>query len=188
MFYRIRRILNNLSIGLHTEYLYSHSLDKIPDCSHPKGISIQKLEAQHIHWLQQIWNIDPKQMEKRLLENHTCYVSFIDGKPAGYHWVQHQGIHPILPAGTSMTIKPHESWIYHVRVADQYQGKGIGTFVYRTILNEAKTLQQQKVFIYTSAKNINNQRSLAKIGFVLERKFLSLKVNRQYYPLLSQPV
>lgn len=188
MFYRIRRILNNLSFGLHTEFLYSHLLDNIPDCIQPKGISIQKLDVQHIHWLQEIWNIDPKQMEQRLLEKHICYVSFMDHKAAGYHWVKRQGVHPIIPAGTNITIKSGEDWIYHVRVASKFQGQGISTYVYQTILNEAKELGQEKVYIYTSSQNASNQRSLEKIGFILERKFTSLKVNKRYYRLLSHSV
>lgn len=188
MFYRIRRIFSKVSIGLHTEFLYCHSLGSIPECIEPKGISIQKLSVEHIHWLQEIWNINPKQMEKRLGENHLCYVSFIDGEPAGYHWVQQQGKHPITPAGKIIAVQPHEYWIYHVRVANRFQGIGISTYVYHKILNDAKILQQEKVFIYTSSKNAGNQRSVQKTGFVLMRKFFSLKVNHSYYALLSLTV
>jgi RimJ/RimL family protein N-acetyltransferase len=188
MLYRLRRIFNKINIGIHIEYLYCHDLASINKVARPQGLTVKKLDRNNIPLLQQIWNVDPTQMEKRLSENQICYISFINDIPAGYHWVQENGVHYIQPAGINITIQPNESWIFHVRVADQFQGQGISTFVYQTILEEAKIKEKQKIYIYTSSQNHSNQKSLEKSGFLLTRKYTSIKLNHRFYNILSQSV
>lgn len=71
--------------------------------------------------------------------------------------------------------------IYHVRVADQFRSKGIGTKAYYNLLVHMQKKGFNEALIYTGSNNIGNQKSLKKLNFHLDFKAKSVAVGREFY-------
>lgn len=188
MFYRFRRVRKLFQVGIHTEYLYAHDLVRVPKVEPKVPVTLERLTSDDVEVLGSIWDTNAQRAQERLSRGDTCYVTFLQDKPASYHWVQYDGRHFIQPANISHVIAPTEGWIYHVRVADWARGNGINGFVYSTILRDAREKEKTVMFVYTSAKNIANQKGLSQCGFRLVKKFYSLRVGSRYWLVFGRVV
>lgn len=170
--------------GLHTEYFYVHGLNNIPELRPANiPIEIRILELKEVELLHQIWLVDLDKARERLIAGHSCcYLSLHEGKPVAYHWVQLQGKHFVQQAGQWIDIFKNDSFmIYHTRVKCEYQKNGINMYLLLYILHNFRKLGYHKGYIYTSSKNIANQKGIERIGFELKDKVRSFKVGMHFY-------
>jgi RimJ/RimL family protein N-acetyltransferase len=179
-------LLRKLDFRFHTEYWYEHHLDTPVNVNRPDGVTVDLLTIDRLPELLSVWDLDLVEMKKRLEDGHVCFTPRVNGEIAGYHWLQLKGNHYIQPAGLTIVINPLEPMIYHGRVSEKFQSRGIGGCVYQTILQYALDNRLNKVLVYTAAGNIANQKSLAKAGFKLTRKYYAVKINDRFINLLIQ--
>jgi len=174
-------MFSKINFRLHVEYLYRHNLNYIPTPTYIKNFIIKTLTVDSIAELKEIWPVDEIEILHRFRNGSYCLIGYIGNEPASYHWVQFSGYHNFKPAGKTINVQKNEYWIYHVRVSDKFKGMGIAPYVYAHILSEAKQNQIKQVFIYTSATNYANQRSLSKQNFIHSKTFYSIQVGERYF-------
>ena len=177
------QLLNQISF--HNEFFYVHNLENITKIDLPEpSFEIKTLDPSELIQLRKIWPVNLKHLEKRFKAgNSECFISTVNGTPVAYHWVQFSGTHFIQQANCHYKLNDHHEFIiYHVRVSEKFQLKGISTFAYNHILNTYKEAGYKIAFIYTSSKNIANQKSLAKLGFTKIQTLSSIKIKSKYYP------
>ena len=166
---------------LRREYIYNYPLSKSIDLTfNIEGAELTKISPQQVTDLLQIWNVDKTVMATRLDRGDNCYVVY---KNSRAHWVQNSGVHFVQPAGQYIQIAERELWIYHVRVAEEFRGKGVAGMVYAEVLKEFQALGYKKAWIYTSSVNKSNQRSLGKLGFEFHSYTVSLKIGKKFLAL-----
>ncbi len=188
MFYRLRRIRKAFQLSVHTEFLYEHTLQALPDVGCPAGLQVRTLKSEEAHLLHGVWNVNMDQLKKRFERGDACYAGFIDNAICSYHWVQYSGLHFFQQAHQQMEVKQDEGWIYHVRVADSAKGRGINSYVYATILKDAVQMGKTRLFIYTGAKNTANQKGLMKCGFKKIKEFVSVLYLQRYFLIRQKSV
>lgn len=187
MFYRFRRTLRNLFPELARELLYVHDLKIIPECTPKLNVRILKLDNGNIFRINDVKKFDDNAFFVRFERGDMCYATEnSENKIVSYHWIQNLGIHYIEQANLGVEINDRERWVYHVRVREDFQGKGIARFVYRKILKDSKREGFNKVFIYTNFKNFSNRKSLEFLGFYAVRIYYSIKFKSKYFLIYSK--
>ena len=183
------RKVKKIRIEIHKEIFYEHHLKNLSPPSGSKiDITVTKMEISNVNILHQVWGVDLSRCEQRLLEGHSeCYLSFNNGILVGYHWVQFKGKHYIQQANRYLILgEGRDFMIYHTRVKDEYQGKGINRFILSTILDDYLVKGFRRGMIYTSSNNISNRAGIEKLGFVKYAEIKSLLIGRRYYLLSKQ--
>jgi len=179
-----RKALQSLrSIGLHREYFYRHDLQFIPELRPPKiRVSIRLLALSELEMLHEIWPIDIKKVTARLTDGHSCcYLTSFEGRPIAYQWVQFEGLHFVQQAGQYISLRKGQDFmIYHTRVKQEFQSKGINTSLLLHILHDFAQKGYSTGYIYTSSKNLPNQKGICSIGFVHYDTILSLRAGEKY--------
>lgn len=186
MLYRIRRGLRLISLKIIKECMYFHNLNEIPVVNAKIEVSIQNLDKNNISKIQNVKHLNIERLIKRLERGDKCYVAIYENKVVSYHWVQFNGSHFVQQAGKSYVISDLECYIYHVRVLESYRGQGINQKVYSYILNDCKSENITKVWIYTNLNNKSNRRGIEKLGFNLNYIIYSLKIGEAYYSLYKK--
>lgn len=181
MFYRLRRIRRLLQVGWNKEYLYSRDLSSRVDEQTNQIGEIRLISGVEMNLLQDIWKVNESQIKARFQRGDLCYCCFVDGVIASYHWVQYSGKHFLQQAGKYYDVKPHEGWIFHVRVAHWARGRGINAMVYNKILTDAKEMGKTQLWVYTNAKNTANQKGLLECGFKHVRTLTSIQLGWRYF-------
>jgi GNAT superfamily N-acetyltransferase len=169
---------------LHRELLYDYDLTL--NTEEPKSLTdyhLVDISHDKLSDLLTIWNLDLKVLSERLDRGDHCYVAYYGSEAVSYHWVQTLGVHFIQPLNQTISINKKQLWIYHVRVAKEFRGKGIGGWVYANILKDFSKKEFTSAWIYTSSRNKANQRSLSKSGFQYYGSGISVKWNGSYFPL-----
>lgn len=183
------RNLKKMRIGFHWEVCYSHDLENISNSFEINdNLKIQLIEPFSYAPLEEVWNINRGQLKKRWASGHSeCFISLFNGMPISYHWVQYEGVHFVQQAGLNISFLGVKSAIiYHVRVAEQYRGQGIGSAVYLYILKYLKKKGFGRALIYTSLENEANKRSLEKLGFTEDFRLLSIYMGDKFYALKNK--
>jgi len=188
MFYRLRRIRKAFQVGFHTEFLYEHTLQTMPAVPCPTGLEVRTLKSEEAHLLQDVWSVNMDQIKKRFRRGDVCYAGFMDNTICSYHWVQYSAQHFFQQTHRYIEVKPKEGWIYHVRVATWAKGSGINSYVYVTILKDALQMGKTKLFIYTGAKNIANQKGLMQCGFRKIKEFVSVLYFQRYFLIWQKEI
>jgi GNAT superfamily N-acetyltransferase len=173
-------------MGLHREYFYRHDLQVIPELRPPKiPVSVRLLALPELELLHEIWPVDLKKAAARLTAGHSCcYLTSFEGRPIAYQWVQFEGRHFVQQAGQYISLRKGQDFmIYHTRVKQEFQSKGINTFLLLHILHDFAQQGYQHGYIYTSAKNIANIKGIQKIGFVLHLKIPALHTGDRFITL-----
>jgi hypothetical protein len=166
--------------------VYEHTLHELPTIQRPEGLEVKILKTEDLALLKSVWPVQIERMVDRIKRGDLCYAGFINDTICSYHWVQYDGAHFLQQAHQYITVKKNQGWIYHVRVAAWAKGRGVNGFVYLTMLADAVRLGKTKLFIYTSTKNISNQKGLAKCGFVKIEKLFSLFFYKRYFTLYKK--
>lgn len=182
---RLKKFIKGIikpKISRQEEYFYVHYLENIPEVKQKRDFEIRLIKEEELPMLKEIWPSGIEKLTKRLHNGDRCYVTFLDGKIAGYQWVQSNGMHQIQQANTTVEINTGDFWIYHARVAEWARGNGINTQVKRKILIDYKNEGFKRALIYTNSTNIPNQKGLGKIGFELLTTLKYLVVNNRIYP------
>ena len=106
----------------------------------------------------------------------------------GYHWVQFRDSHYIQQANRYLTLEEGKDFmIYHTRVKEEYQGRGINKFILSAILHDYAMKGFQRGLIYTSSENVANRKGIEKLGFIKYAEIKSLLFGKKFYPLTKLP-
>lgn len=186
MLYRLRRSLWHLLPKLNIEYVYSHNLEIIPEKKFRIDAEIIFLTKDNIHRIHEVKKINLQKLTKRLERGDKCYATVVDGKIAGYQWVQYSGIHFIQQAGKKVKVKEGDFWIYHARVLESYRSNGINSKIKSELMKDAKANNFKRALIYTNKNNIPNRKGLERLGFTLEDIIYSLKINNRFYKVYNK--
>ncbi len=182
--------MKKFKITLHKEIFYEHFLNNLPPPPFStNAIVIKKLKKSECKIIHQVWGVDLDKCEKRLNNGHSeCYLSFVEDELVGYHWVQFRDKHYIQQANRYLTLEDGKDFmIYHTRVKEQYQGRGINKFILSTILHDYALKGFQRGFIYTSSENIANRKGIENLGFIKYTEIKSLLIGKKYYLLTKHP-
>ena len=189
VYQKLKNTINRLKsfrISIHREFFYEHNLEALVTIPKPDpGLSIKTLSPSDIALLHHVWPVDLDQVKSRLQDGHSeCYLCYSHDELVGYYWVQFQGKHFIRPTNSNVMLhEGDEFMIYHIRVANEYQGRGINKYMLNMILMNYKQKGFSKGLIYTSSQNIANQKGMNKLGFRKYKEYLSLRIGNFFLPL-----
>jgi len=175
MLYRFRRSLRKIRLRLNRELMLVNDLAEVPSISVGNYPPIRILKSTEVNMLNDVWPTDAERMRQRLAETSLCYITTENKKCLSYHWVQMRGKHFIQQLGIHAVLPERQAMIYHTRVAEAAKGKGINSYVLTQILNDLKQQGYRKVWIYTNAYNIANQKGLNACGFVEHARLTSIE-------------
>lgn len=186
MLYQFRRRLYHLIPRWNVELMYVHHLNNTTVVQSKLDQRSFLLDQNNVHRISEVKKLPLKKMQNRLKQGDRCYVTEHEGKIISYQWVQYEGRHFIQQSGRWITVKDGECWIYHARVLEKFQGNRINKMIKSTILSDAKKEGLQKAWVYTNLKNTPNRRGLEKLGFELDHKIYSLKIDNKFYQLFKR--
>lgn len=185
VYQKLRRFFKKglkIRFSLSSEFFFTHDLKEISDLRIDREVEVRELNIEETKLLREVWPVNILRMQNRILSGESrCYGTFVHGKIVGYHWVQFKGKHFIQQLHQHIHVLQGDFWVYHVRLAEEAQGKGIGSYVYSHILKDFKAKAYNRAIIYTAESNVANQKSLKKVGFKFYSKVPSLLINEKYW-------
>ncbi len=175
---------------IHRENFYEFDLinSSIPKIDKSFNYSWKLADLDSVEGLKIFNNLKIDLLKKRLKEDHSkCFITCFQESPIAYHWLQESDKHFIRPIGQTLDLGENMgiAVIYHTRVRNDMQGKGINAFLMKEILNYCKENNYNKVLVYTSSKNLPQIKSLSKLGFEFKRSIKSLKIGSNYFGLTT---
>ena len=75
---------------------------------------------------------------------------------------------------------------YSQRLKEDFQKNKISSFVYCKIVDDCLKNNIDNIWIYTNYKNIPNQKSLEKIGFIKDEIIYSIKFGNKFYKVVGK--
>lgn len=147
------------------------------------GLSIRRVGEEDRERLCQVGPIEMDDLRERLARGDWGYLATLDGRPAGYCWIQFSGVHRVSQAGIDRAIPPGENMVYNGRTAEFARGQRVYPLILVRILEDLFSAGHMSAWGYVNSDNEASMRGLAKLGFTYYGEWKALHLSYWVIPL-----
>lgn len=163
--------------------LYCHDLSYIPEIPLASTDAIAPLDPARIETVLEVYPVDLAQDRQRLASGDNCVIGWVGARAAHFNWVRDKGVYPMPGTGRRKAIKAGEFWIFSSRTAEWARGRRLQPAAIAYILRQYRERGYKRAFILVDELNNASIRGIERTGFVLEKRFRGLSINRFIIPL-----
>ncbi len=170
---------------LRTMLLYRQQLS-VQDLVLPPNVRILQVQACDMDLLKQVNpELNVKLEERKFGEGHCCHLAYLDNRPAGYGWVQHQGTRIVEDLGCKVHLPPGHIWLYAAHTAEWARGNRLQGFLQSARLNHFATQGYSTAWILVNAENTPSRRTIERLGFEFHSTLRALVLGKTVICLSS---
>jgi len=178
--YRIVMRLFKPVVQFYSERIYQTDLtgDESIQAEPPPGVTMQLLTPDRHEELRALSQYPDKDyIQKRLAENHTCFLAISDNTIAFYAWgVMGERVFADGVTTWPLQVASNESYIYNCFTAEKFRGRGIFPYMLKEAAKfyKGRNVSVLKAIVY--GRNYASWRSFEKAGFQLSTKIRYIKL------------